>query len=114
MVHLARNRPLCPVGRGALSETPTLARVAPLSIDPDRMRYVFDVVVDMLHPVRARAGQVLVVRPGTAQPMLVVRHGTTDVIREGPPNYGALLVLLDEGVIRERTVGARAALSATA
>jgi hypothetical protein len=68
--------------------------------------FVFDVLVDMLHPVCARAGQVLVVRPGTDQPICVVRRGTTDVIREGPPNFGALLILLDEGVIRERSPSA--------
>lgn len=65
--------------------------------------FVFDVLVDMLHPVVARANvHALVVRPGTGQPILVVKRGTADVIREGPPNYGALLGLLEAGVIRER------------
>jgi hypothetical protein len=74
--------------------------------------FVFDVVENIVHPVVARAGQVLVVRPGTSEPILVVQRGTAHVIREGPPNYGALLGLLESGVIRERSSSARQAISA--
>lgn len=61
--------------------------------------YVFDVVSSMVFPVAARAGQVLVVAPGTRHPMQVVERGTQRVVREGPPNYGALLHLIVDGVI---------------
>ena len=66
--------------------------------------YVFDVLVPILHPVLAKAGEVIVVRPGTDHPMLVVQRGTTRVLREGPPNYGALAGLLSDGVIVQRAV----------
>lgn len=61
--------------------------------------FVFDVVHPCVFPVVARAGQVLVVAPGTAHPIQVVERGTSRVVREGPPNYGALLHLIVDGVI---------------
>lgn len=64
--------------------------------------YVFDVLVPIIHPVVARPGEVLVVAPGTACPLLVVRRGTTQVVRSGPPNYGALAGLLTDGVLAGR------------
>lgn len=64
--------------------------------------FVFDVAVAMLHPVLARPGEVIVVRPGTDEPIVVVQRGTTRVLRKGPPNFGALLGLLEDGVIVQR------------
>ena len=64
--------------------------------------YVFDVVMPMLHPVLAKPGEVIVVRPGTSHPVLVVRRGTDVVLREGPPNYGALVGLISDGVLVPR------------
>jgi hypothetical protein len=66
--------------------------------------YVFDVVTAIIHPVTAKPGEVLVVRPGTAHPVLVVRRGTTEVLREGPPNYGALAGHLSTGTIVQRAL----------
>ena len=43
-------------------------------------------------------------RPGTDEPLLVVEFGTSNVIREGPPNFGALTGLLSEGVISRRAI----------
>jgi hypothetical protein len=69
------------------------------------MPYVFDVEVAMMHPLRARAGDVLVVRPGHPErPVVVVRRdsdGWRPVV-VGPPNYGALVGLEIDGVIRAR------------
>lgn len=67
--------------------------------------YVYDVVVDLLHPVRARVGDRLVVRPGHPErPVVVVRRDGTEwhPVVIGPPNYGALIGLELDGVIRER------------
>ena len=67
--------------------------------------YVYDVLVPMLHPVRARVGDRLVVRPGHAErPVVVVRRegaGWAPVVI-GPPNYGALVGLELDGVIAAR------------
>jgi hypothetical protein len=79
-------------------------------ISPAPGRYVFDVIWAIVHPVAANAGHVLVVQPGTDEPILVVRRGTTDVIRTGPPNFGALIHHLLDGAIRERVPAARHAL----
>lgn len=69
------------------------------------MPYVYDVLVPMLHPVRARVGDRLVVRPGHPdRPVVVVRRegdGWVPVVI-GPPNFGALIGLELDGVIRER------------
>lgn len=73
-------------------------------------RFVFDVVSPMVAPVMALAGHVLVVQPGSSEPILVVRRGTTEVIRTGPPNCAALSQLLHDGVIVARVPAARAAL----
>lgn len=70
--------------------------------------YRFVVCAPMLHPVAARVGDVLVVRPGHAErPLVVTRctEGEWRAIRIGPPNYGALLVREDEGVIRQLIPG---------
>jgi hypothetical protein len=58
-----------------------------------------------MHPVAARAGDVLCVRPGTAVPIAVVRlvRGVWAVVRIGPPNYGALLHPLIDGAIIPQT-----------
>lgn len=64
--------------------------------------YVFDVLTPIIHPVLARPGEVLVVAPGTAHPVIVVKRGTQQVLREGPPNYGALAGLIADGVLGVR------------
>jgi hypothetical protein len=66
------------------------------------LAYLYDVHCHMLHPVRARKGDILVVRPGHATRPIVVSSlvdGVMRPVRIGPPNYGALLLLEDEGVI---------------
>lgn len=66
------------------------------------LAYVYDVHCHMLHPVRARPGDMLVVRPGhPTRPIVVSRlvRGHMRPVEVGPPNYGYLLVLEDEGVI---------------
>lgn len=67
--------------------------------------YLFDVVSPIMHPVPARAGDVLCIRPGTAVPIAVVRcvRGTWTVVRIGPPNYGALLNPWLDGAITPQT-----------
>ena len=82
----------------------------PSAVNELPAKYVFDVMSPMMFPVVATTGQVLVVSPGTDQPILVVTRGTTTVIRTGPPNYGALIHLLIDGVLVERTPAARVAL----
>jgi hypothetical protein len=73
---------------------------------PDHaLPYVYDVMVPMMHPVRARVGDRLVVRPGHAErPVVVVRYGAAGwyPVRLGPPNYGALIGLEMDGVITAR------------
>jgi hypothetical protein len=68
--------------------------------------YVYDVTTTMMHPVRARVGDRLVVRPGHLdRPVVVVRRdgdGWRPVV-VGPPNYGALVGLEIDGVIRSRS-----------
>lgn len=67
--------------------------------------YVYDVLSPMTHPVPARAGDGLVVQPGhPTHPISVVRQHRDGwrVVEVGPPNYGALLVKVDEGVIAQR------------
>lgn len=76
------------------------------------LAYVYDVHCHMLHPVRARPGDMLVVRPGhPTRPIVVSRmiDGCMRPVAGGPPNYGALLVLEDDGVIRLHP-GARVAV----
>jgi hypothetical protein len=71
----------------------------------DALPYVYDVLVPMLHPVRARVGDRLVVRPGHLErPVVVVRRDGTGwrPVVIGPANYGALIGLELDGVIRER------------
>jgi hypothetical protein len=58
-----------------------------------------------IHPVPARTGDVLVVRPGTEVPIAVVRlvRGRWTVVHVGPPNYGALLIPLCDGLLIPQT-----------
>jgi hypothetical protein len=73
------------------------------------MRFRFDVVSPILHPVPARTGDVLVACPGDAElPLTVVRkvRGRWTGIRVGPPNFGALAGLLADGVICPRSPAA--------
>lgn len=65
--------------------------------------YVYDVHVEMLHPVRAKPGDRLIVRPGHERPVVVVRRagGDWEPVRIGPPNYGALIGLADDGAITQ-------------
>jgi hypothetical protein len=68
--------------------------------------FVFDVLLPMLFPVQASAGDALVVEPGhPTAPIMVVRRTAAgyEARRVGPANFGALLVLWDEGVIVERS-----------
>jgi hypothetical protein len=68
--------------------------------------FVFDVLLPMLFPVHASAGDVLVVEPGhPTRPIMVVRRSPAgyEELRVGPANFGALIVLWDEGVIVERS-----------
>jgi hypothetical protein len=66
---------------------------------------LFDVTGSFIHPVPARTGDVLVVRPGTAVPIAVVRlvRGQWAVVHVGPPNYGALLIPLCDGLLTPQT-----------
>lgn len=67
--------------------------------------FFFDVLDPILHPVAARAGDVIVVRPGTPIPVAVMRRVGTSwrLVRKGPPNYGALLHPLLDGAISAQT-----------
>lgn len=80
---------------------------------PDSLRgvYVFDVRHPVIFPVCARPGEVIVVAPGTSHPLLVVERGTRRVLREGPPNYGALLHLIVDEIIVPRTAAAVCAVT---
>lgn len=63
----------------------------------------FLVLCPILHPVAARNGEMLVVRPGHPDRPIVVMHLTSDgwrPVRVGPPNYGAVICREDDGVIR--------------
>jgi hypothetical protein len=77
--------------------------------------YLLDVHVPMIHPVRAMPGEVIAVLPGhpTHAVMVVRGEGAAwQLLRVGPPNYGALLIPLLDGVLSERTPGARQILAA--
>lgn len=66
------------------------------------MRFHFDVRSPLLHPVAARTGDALVVRPGhPTAPLVVIRRvrGRWTGIAIGPANYGALAGLLADGII---------------
>jgi hypothetical protein len=67
--------------------------------------YLFNVAGDMIHPIPAREGDVLVVRPSGAVPIAVVRvlKGQWRVVHVGPPNYGALLGPLCDGLLIPQT-----------
>jgi hypothetical protein len=67
--------------------------------------YVYDVHVEMMHPVRAKPGHLLIVRPGHEErPVLVMeRHGSGwRPLRIGPPNFGALIGLEEDQAITLR------------
>lgn len=67
--------------------------------------FLYDVLIPMLHPVPARAGDRIVVRPGHPErPVVVVRllSGQWEPVVIGPPNFGALLGLECDDVIRLR------------
>lgn len=66
--------------------------------------YLYAVNVEMIHPVRARPGDALVVRPGHVErPVVVVREraGRWEPVEIGPPNYGAILGLAEDGAITQ-------------
>lgn len=52
---------------------------------------VLECAIDVVHPIRARAGDRVVIRPGQ-DPAVVV-------VRAAPPNYGALLGLVEGGAL---------------
>ena len=62
--------------------------------------YVFDVLLDVIHPLRARVGQVVVVRGSTAH---VVRRGSTHVLSENDITHAVIAGLVVRGVIQRRT-----------
>jgi hypothetical protein len=77
--------------------------------------WLLDVRLPMMYPVRAVPGDVIAVRPRHRYyPVAVVRwqHGLWRFLRVGPSDYGALLTPLLDGVLSERTPGARQILSA--
>lgn len=64
--------------------------------------YRYLVLSPVVHPVAAREGDVLVVRPGhPTRPIAVVRFlfGAWQFVRSGPPNYGAIVGLELDGVL---------------
>lgn len=66
--------------------------------------YVYDIHVEMLHPVRAKPGDRLVVRPGHAvAPIFVSRkiNGAWTCVHVGPPNYGAIVGLESDGALTQ-------------
>ena len=60
---------------------------------------VYDVLVDVIHPVRARAGQVVVVRGDEAA---VVRKGSACPLRQSSVTPAAVAGLVQHGVLRRR------------
>ena len=60
---------------------------------------VFDVQCDVIHPVRARAGQVLVVR---GEEVAGVRRGTTRALAIGRVSASAVVALVARGVLQRR------------
>lgn len=77
--------------------------------------YLLDVRLPMVHPVRAVPGDVIAVTPGhPTAPVAVVRWDGQRwaVQRVGPPNYGALLTPLLDGVLSARTPGVHRVLAA--
>lgn len=72
--------------------------------EPLLCRYV--VASPLLHPVAARVGDVIVVRPGhETHPIAVVRRIADEwtLIRVGPPNYGAIILREAEGALIQLT-----------
>lgn len=68
--------------------------------------YRYLVVSPVLHPVAARTGDVIVVRPGhPTHPISVVRRvgKEWEFVRVGPPNYGGILLREEEGALIELT-----------
>lgn len=64
--------------------------------------YLYEVLSPILHPVPARTGDLLAVRPGHAtHPVVVLRRvgGRWSPVDIGPPNYGAILLREDEGAL---------------
>lgn len=75
--------------------------------------FTYEVLLPMVHPVLARPGDILRVRPGhPVAPLRVWRYrgGRWCAVRTGPPNYGALLVREDDSVIRQLTAAGVLAL----
>ena len=66
--------------------------------------FVFDVLLDMIAPVRARAGQVLVVRGET---VAVVRRGSTTPLSDGVITPSVLTALIVQGAVRRRSPESR-------
>lgn len=66
--------------------------------------YLYDVVSPILHPVAAKSGDIVAVRPGHPTRPVVVFQCIGDQwvpVAKGPPNCGAFLVREDEGFIRQ-------------
>jgi len=83
-----------------VTKKPTAVAVSP---------YLFEVHLPLIHPVAAIPGDIILVWPGhPVAPVCVMRFRNGDwfPVRVGPPNYGALLTPLLEGVVSELTPGA--------
>ena len=65
---------------------------------PERRAFVFRVVQSLDFLPQARPGDFIVVQPGGAEPV--------KLIRRLPPNYGALLGALEDGVLESVTLEA--------
>lgn len=66
--------------------------------------YLFEVISPIVHPVAAKSGDIIAVRPGHGdRPVVVFRsiRGAWTPVTIGPPNYGAFIVREDEGFIRQ-------------
>jgi hypothetical protein len=77
--------------------------------------WLLNVHLPIIHPVQAIPGDVIVVCPGhPTAPLCVMRQsaGKWRSVRVGPPNYGALLIPLLDGVLSELTPGVRQVLVA--
>jgi hypothetical protein len=53
--------------------------------------FAFRVDTPIIHPIAAKEGDVIVVQPGTDRPVMLMR--------EAPPNYGAVLERFESGAL---------------
>ena len=75
---------------------------------PDWVIYNYRAILPVAHPVRARPGDVIRVRPGHPRAAVAVwryERNRWIRIRVGPPNYGALIVQEYDGIIEPLVAG---------